>query len=99
MKTLRLIFPQWQGSGLARWVPEVPNPADSARGYALGAQLLDFLAPKNPAHKTLAVPVSMDIADDGSRGKNAGGVLDRNALLLQARAALAMLGGIALFSE
>ncbi len=91
MRTLRLIFPQWQGADIARWVPEVQNPADSARGYALGAQLLDFLAPKNPAHKTLTVPVSMDIAADGSRVKSAGGVLDRNALLLQARAALAIL--------
>ena len=99
MKTLRLIFPQWQGSGLARWVPEIQNPADSARGYALGAKLLGFLSPANPAHKTLAVPVSMDIAQDGSRGASEGDVLDRNALLLQARAALSMLGEIALFRE
>ena len=91
MKTLRLIFPQWQGADIARWVPEVANPACSARGYALGAQLLDFLSPANPAHKTLTVPVSMDIAQDGSRGASEGGVLDRNALLLQSRAALSIL--------
>ena len=55
MKTLRLIFPQWQGADIARWAPEVPSPADSARGASEG------------------------------------GVLDRSALLLQARAALAIL--------
>ena len=69
MKTLRLVFPQWQGADIARWVPEVPSPADSARGYALGAQLLDFLAPKNLEHKTQTVPVSMEIAPDGLAAK------------------------------
>ncbi len=90
MKTLRLIFPQWQGADIARWVPEVKNPVDSAQGYALGARLLNFLAPPNTKHDTLSVPVSMDIAPDGSRPSECG-VIDRRQLALQAKAALAIL--------
>ena len=45
MKTVRLIYPQWQGADIVRLVPEVKDPADAARGYYLGARLLDFLAP------------------------------------------------------
>ena len=43
--TIRLIYPQWQGGNVAAMVPEVKDPDDAARGYYLGAQLLDFLAP------------------------------------------------------
>lgn len=47
MKTIRLIYPQWQGGDIARWITEVTNPDDASRGYYLGAQLLNFLAPNN----------------------------------------------------
>lgn len=43
--TIRLIYPQWQGGNVAAMVPEVKDPDDAARGYYLGAQLLDFLLP------------------------------------------------------
>ena len=36
---------------------EVKDPDDAARGYYLGAQLLDFLAPCG-GQETLTVPVS-----------------------------------------
>lgn len=42
--TLRLIYPQWQGGIVAHWMPDLA-PDDSSRGYYLGAQLLNFLAP------------------------------------------------------
>ncbi len=45
MKTVRLIYPQWQGADIVRLVPEVKDPADAARGYYLGARRPDFLAP------------------------------------------------------
>lgn len=44
-KTLRLIYPQWQGDDIAALVPEL-EAKDASLGYALGAELLEFLAPK-----------------------------------------------------
>ena len=45
--TLRLIYPQWQGACIAGLVPEVKDPDEASRGYYLGAELLNFLAPDN----------------------------------------------------
>ena len=50
MNTLRLIYPQWQGGDIASLVPEL-SKKDSSLGYYLGAELLEFLAPKNIASK------------------------------------------------
>ena len=37
MKTIRLIYPQWQGGDIARWIPEL-TPDDGAGGcYLRGA--------------------------------------------------------------
>lgn len=84
--TIRLIYPQWQGGNIAAMVPEVKDPDDAARGYYLGAQLLDFLAPCG-GQETLTVPVSTQI---GER-RVTDGVLDRNVILRQTKAALEML--------
>src|SRR5699024_4654358 len=62
--TIRLIYPQWQGGNVAAMVPEVKDPDDAARGYYLGAQLLDFLAPCD-GQETLTVPVSTQTGDRG----------------------------------
>ena len=59
-RTVRLIYPQWQGGDIVRWVPEIRNPDDAARGYFLGAQLLAFLAPHSSV-RTLTVPIAEDI--------------------------------------
>ena len=45
--TVRLIYPQWQGACIAGLVPEVKEPGEASRGYYLGAELLNFLAPDN----------------------------------------------------
>ena len=45
-KTIRLIYPQWQGGVISNWIPEL-SEEDSSRGYFLGAQLLNMLASKN----------------------------------------------------
>lgn len=84
--TIRLVYPQWQGGNVAAMVPEVENPDDAARGYYLGAQLLDFLAPRG-GQETLTVPVSTQI---GER-RVTDGVLDRDVILRQTKAALGML--------
>lgn len=82
MKTIRLIYPQWQGANIARWIPNIPAE-DSSRGYYLGAMLLDFLAPKSK-DETYMVPVSTDI----SQRIEADGVLDRDVIARQTKAAL-----------
>ncbi len=86
MKTIRLIYPQWQGGDIARWITEVPNPDDASRGYYLGAQLLNFLAPNNE-QKTFTVPITTAIAER----KVIDGVLDRDIIIKQSKAALNIL--------
>lgn len=86
MKTIRLIYPQWQGADIAGWIPEVKNPEDASRGYYLGAQLLQFLAPDS-GQETFTVPVATDITER----KVTDGVLDRDAIVRQTRAALSIL--------
>lgn len=86
MKTVRLIYPQWQGADIVRLVPEVERPDDAARGYWLGAHLLEFLAPAG-GDETLTVPVETAVG----RRMVQDGVLDRDVILRQSRAALAML--------
>lgn len=84
--TIRLIYPQWQGALVTGWMPDIP-PADSSRGYYLGAQLLNFLAPENPAQKIVAVPVSLDINDR----KVQQGMTDREIIIKQTKAAFDLL--------
>lgn len=85
-KTIRLIYPQWQGGDITRWIPEISAPALAARGYYPGAQLLDFLAPDNGQPK-FTVPVNTDAKER----KAVDGVLDRADIALQTKAALDIL--------
>jgi arginase len=85
-KIIRLIYPQWQGGDITRWIPEISDPALAARGYYLGAQLLDFLAPDNGQPK-FTVPVNTDAKER----KAVDGVLDRDDIALQTKAALDIL--------
>jgi arginase len=87
MKTIRLIYPQWQGASVSQWIPEVKNPDDASRGYYLGAQLLDFLAPKNDSQKTVVVPVSQEVGDRTPQD----GVIDRDVIASQSAAAVSIL--------
>ena len=84
-KTIRLIYPQWQGGDIASWIPKIPAE-DSSRGYYLGAMLLDFLAPATEM-KTFTVPVSTDykerIVTDG--------ITDKEIIIKQTKAALDIL--------
>ena len=82
MKALRLIYPQWQGGNIARWIPNIPSD-DASRGYYLGAMLLNFLAPET-ANETFEVPVSTDISERIEKN----GVLDHDIIKEQAKAAL-----------
>ena len=84
-KTIRLVYPQWQGGHIDQWIPEVKNPKDASQGYFLGAKLLNFLAP-DCGQPTFTVPISTEydrIIIDG--------VYDRNVIAMQTQAALDIL--------
>ena len=83
--TLRFIYPQWQGGIVDHWMPDIPAE-DSSRGYYLGAQLLNYLAPQTN-QKTVEVPVSLDINDRAIEK----GISARGVLLKQTKAALELL--------
>lgn len=65
MKTIRLIYPQWQGANIARWIPEIPSD-DAFRGYYFGSMLLAYLAPDAEC-ETFTVPVSTDFHPTANR--------------------------------
>ena len=83
MKTIRLIYPQWQGGDIARWIPEIDDRARSARGYWLGAQLLNFLVPAGNNQETYTVPVSLDPCERTVTD----GIMDRDIIAAQTAAA------------
>ena len=85
-KTIRLVYPQWQGADIVRWITEVKDPQEASRGYFLGAQLLDFLAPDND-QETYTVPVSTAIVER----KVTDGILDRDVIASQTKSALDIL--------
>lgn len=85
-KTIRLVYPQWQGGNIAQWITEVKDPEQASRGYYLGAQLLNFLAP-NTGQPTFTVPVSTEIV----KREVTDGVMDKDALIAQTKAALDIL--------
>lgn len=83
---VRLIYPQWQGASIVSLVPEISDPVEASTGYYLGAQLLNFLAPDN-GQKVLHVPVSTDC----TKREVVDGVLDRDVIVGQNKAALELL--------
>lgn len=87
MKTIRLLYPQWQGADMkADWIPEVKDLKDMNQGYVLGSQFLNILAPENPDQKTVTVPVDMTYDR-----KTQDGVADRDVIARQTRAAVDIL--------
>lgn len=89
--TLRLIFPQWQGGesgNIASFVTELA-PHESAQGYVLGAQLLQWLA---PAHTGPSATVPVSLASGAEAVKTEEGIFSRAALLRQLKCALDIIG-------
>lgn len=89
MNTLRLLYPQWQGGDIASLVPEL-SKKDSSLGYYLGAELLEFLAPKNITSKTAKVPISLEYPKSGVR-ESKNGILNYDEIVAQSKAALEIL--------
>ena len=84
MKTIRLVYPQWQGGNVARILPELTEE-EADTGYVLGAYLLNFLAPETK-NKTITVPVSED-----TKREEKNGILSYRPILKQNDAALQIL--------
>ena len=85
-KTIRLIYPQWQGGIISDWIKEL-NPEDSSRGYYIGAKLLSILAPQNDNHETIEVPISLDIKNREIKN----GIMDYEVIAWQTKSALEIL--------
>lgn len=85
MNTLRLLYPQWQGGDIARLVPEL-SKEDSSLGYYLGAELLEFLAPKDSKTKVAKVPISLEYSRESKNG-----ILNYDEIVAQSKAALEIL--------
>lgn len=83
--TLRLIYPQWQGGIVSHHMPDLPAD-DASKGYYLGAQLLNLLAPESQ-QKAVEVPISLDINDRATEN----GINSYRALLKQTKDALSIL--------
>ncbi len=84
--TLRLVFPQWQGGGtIADFIPDLPAE-DAYKGYFLGSQLLNLLAPAARGN-SVEIPVSLDIADRAEKK----GIIAYDSIMKNTRAALEVL--------
>lgn len=89
MNTLRLLYPQWQGGDIASLVPEL-SKKDSSLGYYLGAELLEFLAPKDSKTKVAKVPISLEYPKSAVR-ESKNGILNYDEIVKQSKAALEIL--------
>ena len=83
-KTIRLIYPQWQGGDIAHWFKGLPNE-EISKGYFLGAKLLELLT-HSTSHQTLEVPVSQEFKREVKDG-----VLDKSDILKQTKAAMKLI--------
>lgn len=83
-RTLRLVWPQWQGAGrdnVRELLPEVPL-ARARRGYAVGARVLDAIL---PPHEGPSEVVPVPAGDDE---QSTDGVESRDAIIESLTAAL-----------
>lgn len=92
--TLKLIYPQWQGGIIAQWFKDL-KPSEVAKGYILGAQILDLLTTQINANldkNTAVVPVSTDYTTDND-GKRVvqEGIVDKFILQEQTKKAFEIL--------
>ena len=83
--TLKLIYPQWQGGAITSWMPDIPAE-DASRGYVIGAQILNLVAP-DAKIPTATVPIDMSIESHEVEK----GISGYKAILKQTKAALDIL--------
>lgn len=92
--TLKLIFPQWQGGDIAGFFRDL-EPSEVARGYILGAQILDLLTRNinpNLDKNTAIVDISTDFKVDSNGARIVqDGIIDKEILRTQHKNALNIL--------
>lgn len=92
--TLKLIYSQWQGGIIAQWFKDL-DTKEAAKGYILGAQILDLLTTQINANldkNTAIVPISTDYTmdKDGERVVQEG-IVDKFILQEQTKKAFEIL--------
>ncbi|HKU31327.1 MAG TPA: arginase family protein [Arthrobacter sp.] len=88
-RTLRLLWPQWQGAApdvVGTLAPELPLPT-AQTGYSLGTRILDVLVPEAAGQRTKVVPVAPYSPTLGADR----GVFAREVVIDQLRSALGIL--------
>ena len=79
-ETLKLVYPQWQGGDIAAFFKDL-KPSEAAKGYVLGAQILNLLVSNLNANldkNTAVVPISVDYESDKSGKRLAqDGIIDK----------------------
>lgn len=92
--TLKLIYPQWQGGVIAQWFKDL-SPENAAKGYVLGAEILNLLTKSINADldkNTAVVPVSLDYSVDKNGVRLVQeGIVDKFILQEQTQAAFEIL--------
>ncbi len=83
-KTVRLVYPQWQGGIIDGWFKDF-DAKDISQGYALGAAIINQLVP-DTKNETYTVPV-----DTAYERKLQDNVMDRDVIARQTGAALSIL--------
>ena len=93
-ETLKLVYPQWQGGDIAAFFKDL-KPSEAAKGYILGAQILNLLVSNlnvNLDKNTAVVPVSVDYESDESGKRLAqDGIIDKFILQEQTKKAFELL--------
>lgn len=88
-ETLKLIYPQWQGGDIVAFFKDL-EPSVAAKGYVLGAQILDLLVSNLNADldkNAAVVPVSLDYATQNGERLVQEGIVDKFILQEQTKRA------------
>lgn len=93
-ETLKLVYPQWQGGDIVAFFKDL-KPSEAAKGYVLGAQILNLLVSnlnENLDKNTAVVPISVEYESDESGKRLAqDGIIDKFILQEQTKKAFELL--------
>lgn len=93
-ETLKLIYPQWQGGDIAAFFKDL-KPSEAAKGYVLGAQILNLLVSnlnENLDKNTAFVPISVEYeSDESGKRLTQDGIIDKFILQEQTKKAFELL--------
>ncbi|KAA6234304.1 arginase family protein [Campylobacter sp. LR291e] len=79
MKSIRLIYPQWQGGEISAYFEDL-NEKQSSQGYILGARILDLLMKKRKNVQNIYLPISTKFKREIKDG-----IIDKKIILHQTK--------------